>query len=378
MENEILGFDLSSIDWRAYLDTARDWVLPRLLQSVLQLLAVGVVMLVAWWTLRQVKKRVTARTRTHVDDILLMMMTRCVMLSIGFWGLWRLASIWDQPALGQVLLTVWIVTFSLPISRFVTDLLKIFEERVVAHTVTRLDDTALPWVNRIVQFLIVGIAMMIGLHELGINITPLLAGASVAGFAVSFAAKDTLANIISGILLVLDRPFQVGDRIELWGLPQEQAPWGDVIEIGLRATKIRTTDNITVIIPNSIITQRDIINWTAGDDSVRLRIPIGIAYDAPSEKAKGILIRIASECPDVLEAPAPVAIIRRFGDSSVNLELRVWVRDARQRRAAEDWITDRVKQAFDREGIEIPYPKRDLYIKTMPGAVRPESGGERS
>lgn len=379
MQSELLGFDFFAIDWHAHLLTARDWMLPRLAQSLLQLLAVGVVLVTARGALRFVKNRFAARTKTRIDDILVMMLTRCVLLSVTFWGLWRLALIWEQPGLAKILVTAWIVAFSLPISRFLTDLLKLSGERLTGNAVTRLDDTALPWLNRSVQFLVIGIAVMIGLTELGINIAPLLAGASVAGFAVSFAAKDALANIIAGILLVLDRPFQVGDRIELWGTPADQAPWGDVTEIGLRATKIRTTDNITVIIPNSIIMQRDIVNWTAGDESVRLRIPIGIAYDAPSEKAKAILVRIASESPDVLPQPAPVAIIRRFGDSSVNLELRVWVRDARQRRAAEDWITDRVKQAFDKEGIEIPYPKRDLYIKSVPDSMaRHGDGDDRS
>ena len=366
MLNDLLGFNLQEIDWRGMLDSVRDFALPRVGESLLQLFAVGIALLVARWLIRLVERRVTSRTKTRLDDVLMLAVSRCVMLSIGFWGLWRLAHIWEQPGVADVIGTVWIVAFSLPIARFLTDVMKVLEERVISKTKTKVDDTALPWLNRGIQLLVVGTAVMIGLHNLGINITPLLAGASVAGFAVSFAAKDTLANIIAGILLVIDRPFEVGDRIVLWGAPADQANWGDVIEIGLRATKIRTPDNIVVIIPNSVITNRDIINWTAGDDTVRLRIPIGIAYDAPAEKAKAILIDIANECPDVLAAPEPVCILRNFGASSVDLELRVWLADARKRRAVGDWITDRVKQAFDDNGIEIPYPKRDLYIKSTP------------
>jgi MscS family membrane protein len=371
MLNDLLGFDLQSVDWRGLLASARDFALPRLGESLLQLVAVGVALVVARWLIRAIERRVTSRTKTRIDDVLMLAVSRCVMLSIGFWGLWRLAQIWEQPGVADVIGTLWIVAFSLPIARFLTDVMKVLEERVVAKTTTKVDDTALPWLNRGVQLLVVGTAVMIGLHNLGINITPLLAGASVAGFAVSFAAKDTLANVIAGILLVIDRPFEVGDRIELWGAPADQANWGDVIEIGLRATKIRTPDNIVVIIPNSVITNRDIINWTAGDDTVRLRIPIGIAYDAPAEKAKEILIEIANACPDVLDQPPPVCITRNFGASSVDLELRVWLSDARRRRAVGDWITDRVKQAFDDNGIEIPYPKRDLYIKSAPPGYDP-------
>lgn len=372
--SEILGFDLSTIDYQAWLVSARDFLLPRLIQSALQLLLVAVVFLVARRLLRAIKRKVTDRTKTQLDDILMVMTTRMALYSIAFWGGWRLAHIWDLPGVARLVSAVWIVALALPVSRFLSDILKVFEERVVAQTETKLDDTALPWVNRGVQVLVVGTAVMIGLHNLGLDITPLLAGASVAGFAFSFAAKDTLANLIAGILLVVDRPFEVGDRIELWNAPAQQSSWGDVIEIGLRATKIRTPDNIVIIIPNSVITNRDIINWTASGDHVRVRIPIGIAYDADVETAKKLILEVARQAKGVNDAPAPVCILRGFGASSVDLELRIWLQDARQRRLVADWITEQVKATFDANGIEIPYPKRDLYIKSMPTGERELTG----
>jgi small-conductance mechanosensitive channel len=152
-----------------------------------------------------------------------------------------------------------------------------------------------------------------------------------------------------------------------------QANWGDIVEIGIRATTIRTTDNIIVIIPNNEIMRRDIINYTASGDSIRLRIPIGIAYDANVELAKKLCLQAADECEYVTEKPVAVCILRSFGASSVDLQLRVWLHDARRRRDAEDWLTERVKGLFDEFGIEIPYPKRDLYIKQAPGGVAPWS-----
>jgi small-conductance mechanosensitive channel len=132
-----------------------------------------------------------------------------------------------------------------------------------------------------------------------------------------------------------------------------------------------------IIIPNSVIMQRDIVNWTASGASIRLRIPIGISYDAPPAKAKALCLEAAAACDGVLKTPEPVCILRSFGDSSVNLELRVWLSDARERRAIDDWITDHVKTLFDANGIEIPYPKRDLYIKSMPEG-RSLSGNTRA
>ena len=192
---------------------------------------------------------------------------------------------------------------------------------------------------------------------------------SVLGIGISFAAKDTLSNLIAGVLLTVDRPFEVGDRIEIWGAPKLQANWGDIVEIGLRATTIRTTDNIMVIIPNNEIMRRDIINYTSSGASIRLRIPIGIAYDASVEEAKKLCLQAADECKYVKNDPVPVCILRSFGSSSVDLQLRVWLLDARQRRDADDWLTERVKALFDEAGVEIPYPKRDLYIKQAPGGV---------
>ena len=146
------------------------------------------------------------------------------------------------------------------------------------------------------------------------------------------------------------------------------------MQIGLRATKIKTTDNLIVIIPNAEIMQRDIINYTASGDHIRLRVPIGIGYDADVERAKKLVMQVAESIEGVMEKPAPVVIIRRFGDSGVDLEARVWVRDARQRRNVEDELTDGVKTAFDANGIEIPFPKRDIYVKNLPAETAASLG----
>ena len=180
--------------------------------------------------------------------------------------------------------------------------------------------------------------------------------------AIGFAAKDTLSNLIAGVLLIIDRPFEVGDRIEVWNAPSGSATWGDVIDIGLRATKIKTTDNIIIIIPNNEIMLRDIINYTIISEQIRVRINIGIAYDANLQKAKDIILRVAAATEWVSDEPPPKVVVRNFGESSVDLQLRVWIHDARQRMNTISYITDSVKEAFDAEGIEIPYPKRDIYI----------------
>ena len=164
----------------------------------------------------------------------------------------------------------------------------------------------------------------------------------------------------------------MGDRIEVWSAPKNSATWGDVMDIGFRATKIRTTDNIVIIIPNNEIMMRDIINYTTLDGKIRVRINIGIAYDADIEKAKKLIIEVAQSADWIAKVPPPKVEVRNFGQSSVDLQARVWIKNARRRMDTITYITDGVKMAFDREGVEIPYPKRDIHIKREVTVAKPD------
>ena len=236
------------------------------------------------------------------------------------------------------------------------------EKNIIDKTKTKVDDIIFDLLNKFSGAIIYATAAILALDILGINVMPFIAGAGVAGIAIGFAAKDTLSNLIAGVLLIIDRPFEIGDRIEVWSAPTGSATWGDVINIGLRATKIKTTDNIVIIIPNNEIMLRDIINYTIISEDIRLRINIGIAYDADLKKAKRAILRVAQATEGVAEDPPPKVVVRNFGESSVDLQLRVWIHDARRRMDTISDITDKVKEAFDAAGIEIPYPKRDIHI----------------
>ena len=364
----------SRAEVEAWLQQAWAFSEPRLVLSAGILLAAVVIYFVLRWLLTFLQYRLAAKTETELDDCLVCLLRRALLMSVAFGVLWRVAIVWDQEATGRIISALWVVAISFPVSRFIADLLEIFEKSVVARTETKLDDTVLPLANRVIQFLVIGVGILSGMLVMGWKITPLLGIGGVAGLALSFAAKDALSNLIAGFLLILDQPFQVGDRIEIWGAPKNTATWGDVVEIGLRATKIKTTDNLIVVIPNAEIMQRDIINYTSSGDHIRLRVPIGIGYDADVEKAKELVRQVAASIEGVMGKPAPVVIIRRFGDSSVDLEARVWVRNARRRRDVEDELTDGVKTAFDANGIEIPFPKRDIYVKNVSAAELPASG----
>lgn len=255
-----------------------------------------------------------------------------------------------------------VMLMATPVKEFLVLALKYAESNISKKTETQVDDIVFDLLNKFAGAIVYVSAAVIALDLLGINVMPFIAGAGVAGVAIGFAAKDTLSNLIAGVLLIVDRPFEIGDRIEVWDAPRGSATWGDVIDIGLRATKIRTTDNIVIVIPNNKIMTRDIINYTLISDSIRVRINVGIAYDADVQKASDILVGLAGDVPWVSKNPAPKVVVRNFGDSAVDLQLRVWINDARQRMNTISSITDQTKTAFDEAGIEIPFPKRDITI----------------
>lgn len=255
-----------------------------------------------------------------------------------------------------------IILLAAPAKDFLVMLLTYLENNIAAKTETKVDNIIFDLLNKFAGLIVYLTAIILALDILGVNVMPFVAGAGVVGIVIGFAAKDTLSNLIAGVLLIIDRPFEIGDRIEIWNAPAGSASWGDVISIGLRATKIRTTDNIVIIIPNNEIMTRDIVNYTIITSKIRVRIDIGVAYDADMKKTKEIIKKVADSADWISKDPPPNVVVRRFGESSVDLQLRVWIDDARKRMDTISYITDGVKDEFDKEGIEIPYPKRDITI----------------
>ena len=273
-----------------------------------------------------------------------------------------LIRLFDVLLLEKIFHAIMIILLASPAKDFLLILLGYFEKNIIDKTKTKVDDIIFDLINKFSGAIIYATAIVLALDILGINVMPFIAGAGVAGIAIGFAAKDTLSNLIAGVLLIIDRPFEVGDRIEVWSAPAGSASWGDVIDIGLRATKIKTTDNIVIIIPNNEIMKRDIVNYTIISTNIRVRINLGIAYDANIEKAKELILNVAESVSWISKTPAPKVVVRNFGESSVDLQLRVWIDDARKRMDTISHVTDKIKTAFDEHGMEIPYPKRDITI----------------
>jgi small-conductance mechanosensitive channel len=339
----------------------------QLLNLTVRVLAILIAAAIAWWIfnsiIRKIRKKYHDRPIFEKFDHLFILVKRAghyfILALVGI----GLVNLFQAPIVERIFYGFIIIMLAAIANSIVNLILPYAEQKIAANTDTHFDDVILGLFNKFSGVIIFATGIVLALDVLGLNIMPFIAGAGVAGIAIGFAAKDTLSNLIAGILLIIDRPFEVGDRIEIWSAPKNAATWGDVIDIGLRATKIRTTDNIVIVIPNNEIMKRDIINYTTITKEIRVRIPIGIAYDADIKKAKELIIKVAQELNWVMQEPAPKVVVKNFGDSAIDLQARIWINEPRRRMDTISYVTDRVKQAFDEEGIEIPFPKRDIYIK---------------
>ncbi|MBN1807484.1 MAG: mechanosensitive ion channel family protein [Planctomycetes bacterium] len=204
-------------------------------------------------------------------------------------------------------------------------------------------------------FFIAGVML---LDYYGVKITALLGAAGIASLAVAFAAQETLANIIAGVAIIADQPFRVGDRIEL-----ADGRIGDVKDIGLRSTKILSFDSTLLIVPNSEIIKSPVVNHSYPDSRVKIRHPLGVAYGTDIDKARKIIFDVLAGIDIVLNDPRPAVFFTDFGDSSLNLLVVFWIEDYNDRFLVIDRFNSGVDTAFRENGVEIPFPQRDVWIR---------------
>ena len=206
----------------------------------------------------------------------------------------------------------------------------------------------------VVYWLTIAFGLMIVLAALGVNITPLFALLGGASFIIAFALQDTLGNLASGLMIMINRPFDEGDFVQIAGLG------GTVQHVSIVSTTIKTPDNQVIVIPNSKVWGDVITNVTASDTR-RVDLVFGIGYGDSIEQATEVLEKVVTEHPLVLEDPAPVIRVSELADSSVNFIVRPWTK-------TDDywtvfWDLQRsVKEAFDNSGISIPFPQTDMHV----------------
>ena len=321
--------------------------------------------------LRWAAHRVFAKTETALDDRIvgvLLAHVRPLMVLTGlhiavrelrkavFASAETLEQILDYAeALLYIAVVILAVKILLGIIREIIDW---YLERRATDGSSNLKNTLGPLTGKVVNILVGMVAVIIILDHFGVNIGSLLVSLGVGSLAVALAAQDTLANMIAGFVILVDRPFRVGDRVEI---PSGQI--GDVQEIGLRSTKMVNFDNNLIIIPNAELVKGRIINYAYPSDPTRLMIKFGVAYGTEPDRVRALLLELAASHPDLLKEPVPEVHFTALNDSSIEFTLLARAVDFRNRWAAENLIREQAYKRFAAEGIQIPFPQRVVHIQ---------------
>ncbi|GAC16548.1 mechanosensitive ion channel family protein [Aliiglaciecola lipolytica] len=241
----------------------------------------------------------------------------------------------------------------------------------IARNPTRflaINNKTLPLFLNLLNIIILVLSVYFVFTVWGVDMTAWLASAGIVGIAVGFAAKDTLANLFSGVFIMADAPYKIGDYVVL-----DTGERGEITHIGMRSTRMLTREDIEITIPNSVMGNSKIINESGGHhEKSRCRVPIGVAYDADIDEVRKVLMDIAyAEKEYVCNDPEPRVRFRRYGASALEFELLVWIDKPALRGRVVDILNCQIFKQFKLHNIEIPYSKHDLYIKEMPNLNPP-------
>jgi MscS family membrane protein len=308
----------------------------------------------------KVLRRLTKYTRTGIDDKIIdathrpaffTVLTIGALQAVSYAGPSERVEFYFDGALYSLLVLAWGIA--------VSKVGNILVEKAFAKVadITGLGKDVIPLVENLWKVIIVVLGLTVLSAVWKINVTPVLASAGIVGVAVALAAKDTLSNFFGGVSIFIDRPYKIGDYIVL-----ESGERGEVINIGIRSTRIKTRDDIQITVPNSIIANTKIINESAPVPNFRVRIPVGVAYGSDIDLVEKILFTVASGNDNVLKEPQPRVRFRQFGDSSLNFELLCWAKEPSMRGLTVHELNRDIYRAFDEAGVRIPFPQRDVHL----------------
>ena len=319
------------------------------------------------WLIFRIFKFLTAKTESFVDDRLLAIARPPVYYSLlitGFSaGINRMPLsekltdylIFGFKSLGVV---IWMIAL-IRLSKIILQQLAWGGNK---KSIRLVQPQTLPLFENLSKVIIVAVAVYIIFQTWGIDMTAWLASAGIVGIAVGFAAKDTLSNLFSGVFILADTPYKIGDYVVLDGNQR-----GKVTHIGLRSTRLLTRDDVEVTVPNSIMGNSQVTNQSGGPHpKFRIRVKVGVAYGTDIDEVEEILMKIAANESLIVKNPEPRVRFREFGASSLDFELLGWIENPELRGRAIHSLNSAVYKAFNAANIEIPYAKQDLYIKELP------------
>jgi len=323
---------------------------------------------------------------SRLGQITFLVLSLLVLLSVVVFGSWYAPAFGDagmrlhhylvQPlfSLGGLPITIFFliktaifIVVLVLVSHFTMILL---QKRVLTHVPLAAGQQYA--IARVISYLVFVLGLIVGLQSLGLNLSSLVVVGGALGIGVGLGLQAIVSNFVAGLILLLEQPIKLGDRIEVGDT------YGDVVRLRGRSTWIRTNDNVVIIVPNSEFINQRVTNWTANDRQVRISLPVGVSYDSDPKIIREVLLAVAKAHSDVLPDPSPEVIFVGLGDNSLNFELRVWtIQQVQTPLRLQSDLYFAIFDAFKRKDIEMPFPQRDLHIRSISAPVAEVFKGQK-
>ncbi len=333
---------------------------------------IAVAVVVGRWLVTLILDRIIGRlvgkTATNLDNLILEAVRQpvywlvvAIVVDAAINRLDFLPISWNRPV-GDILFVAYMVVGLTFVTRLFSRLFDWYSQGLAHRTNTDIDKTILPFLRRVAVVIIAAIGIISVLSHFEVDVSALVATLGVGSLAIALAAQAALDDTISGFIIVTDRPYRIGDRIEILDL----GTWGDVVDIGLRSTRIVSDDNRMVVIPNSVIGKSLVVNHSFPDTQIRITVPVGVAYGTDLEYARRVIIEAVTGIEGVVPGKPVEALFHEFADSALVFKVRWWIEYAVQRPQMFDRVNTAIYKALNEAGIEIPFPQRDVNHKIDP------------
>lgn len=321
-----------------------------------------IISFLAKFIFRKVLKPLTKKTKTKVDDLIIKSISSIVFYIVLVLGIKFGLQYFELKTTiyNNLINTLLIIIVTVLLIRIINNFFKHWAEEWKFKTKTTTDERVIPLLQKILKAVIIILAVIFVFTAWHINISPLLATAGIVGLAIGLAVKDSLANILGGLQLVLDKTFKVGDKVEL-----ESGEMGVIMDIGLRSTKLKTYDNEVIYIPNGSLANAKIKNFTQPDISIRVNVNFGVEYGSDPEKVQKVVLEAIKKIDTVIEEPEPVVQFLNMSDFSLDFVARAWVQEYTQAYSTKLKMTDEIYEALNKAKIGIPFPTRTIYTKAI-------------
>ncbi len=246
---------------------------------------------------------------------------------------------------------------------------KLLRTRLLAKILTRfhIEEGMQFTLTRITQYIVIFIGIIVAFQTIGIDLSGIAVILGFLSVGIGFGLQNVTSNFIAGLILLFERPIKVGDRVTVGDTE------GDVLDIHIRSTTIQSLNNISIIVPNSDFISNSVINWSHGDKKIRIDLNVGVSYDSDLDTVIRAMKEVALENKEVLNNPDPEVHLKNFGDSSWDMQLRFWIDEPKRYYYVRSDVNCSIVRKFRENNIEIPYPQRDLHLRS---AVKMDVGRE--